>query len=193
MAISDFVFRLRTLFRPQAREHDLNDEMQFHLRNLTEKHIRVGLTPPDAARQARLDFGVEQIKEGTRESHGIDWMESTIRDLRYGARILLKSPNFTVVAVLSLALGVGANTAIFQLINAIGLRSLPVESPGQLAEIHITDRALHAATTGLTASAIPFGNNCGKSRMDFQASPCGRMTGSTHRRQDKSERCEGYG
>jgi putative ABC transport system permease protein len=138
--LHDLMFRLRALFRSRTREHDLDDELQFHLHNEIAKYVRGGMTPEQAARRARIEFGgLEQIKEQTRESHGVELMESAVRDLWYGARVLRKNPSFTAVAVLSLALGIGANAAIFQLINAIRLRALPVQAPQELADIRITD------------------------------------------------------
>lgn len=138
--LADLLFRIRSLFRPGRRERELEDELQFHLQNQTEKYRHMGLAPAEAARRARLDFGgMEQVREETRESHGISPLDTSIRDLRYSARVLRKNPAFATVAVLSLALGVGANTAIFQVIDAVRLRSLPVVAPRELVEIHVAN------------------------------------------------------
>ncbi len=96
------------------------------------------MNPAEAAAVARRRFGnVTLIREEIYHMNTVSWLETISQDLRYGARLLAKSPGFTVVAVVSLALGIGANTASFQLIDAVRLRSLPVQSPRELAEIKI--------------------------------------------------------
>jgi predicted permease len=118
----------------------LNEEVQLHIERETAKYVAVGTPPEEALRRARLMFGgLEQTKERSRDARGVSAFENGARNLRFGIRVLRKSPAFTVVAVLSLALGIGANTAIFQLLNAVRLRALPVQEPRQLAEVRITD------------------------------------------------------
>lgn len=111
-------------------------ELRYHFERLVREGIAEGLTPVEAQRRARRELGgLDQIGEECRDVRG-RWLEDFAKDLRYTARALGRSPGFLVVSVLSLALGVGANTAIFSLIDALMLRSLPVKDPGQL--VHIT-------------------------------------------------------
>src|SRR5258708_175849 len=131
--LSDFLIRLRALFRRDAVENELNDELRFHFEQQVEKYIQSGLPAPEAHRRARLIFGgTEQIKEECRDARGVNLVESLFQDVHYGARMLCKSPGFTCTAVLTIALGVGANTSIFSLVNAVMLSSIPVRDPGNL-------------------------------------------------------------
>jgi len=133
---NDIVFRLRSLFRRSMVENDLNDELQFHIEHHVEKLVRAGLTREEAARQARLQFGgLSQVKEDCRESRGITLLENVARDMRYALRQLGKAPGFTITAVLILALGIGANAAIFTLVNAMLLKNLPVADPKSLVRV----------------------------------------------------------
>src|SRR5262245_20573565 len=130
--------RLRSLFRRSRVEDELDAELRFHVDRLAEAGLARGLTPDEATRAALLEIGgIERRKEECRDTRGIAWIENPIRDLRHAARVLRRSPGFTCVAILSLALGVGANTAIFRLLDAIRLRSLPVADPHELANVRI--------------------------------------------------------
>jgi putative ABC transport system permease protein len=125
------------LFRPGS-DAALEDELQSHLDMAVEWHLRHGLTPEHARRQALLDFGgVQQTRENYRDQRGLPMLESTLQDLRHGLRLLAANRGFTAMAVLSLALGIGANTAIFSLLYALLLRPLPVPNPGGLVQVHI--------------------------------------------------------
>ncbi len=138
--LSDLRYRLRAIFRRRAVERDLDDELRFHLERQIEHERRAGATPSEAARRARASLGgVDDIKEQSRDVRGISVLEIGIRDLRYAIRVLLKQPAFTAVAILSLTLGIGANTAMFQLLNALTLQSLPVIRPAELVEIRLLD------------------------------------------------------
>ncbi|HXN48299.1 MAG TPA: ABC transporter permease [Bryobacteraceae bacterium] len=129
--------RLRSLFRRNRVEQDLEDEMQFHLEHRIEEELANGASPEDARFAAlRAMDGLEFRKEQCRDARRVNLVEDLIQDLRYGARQLRHSPGFTVAAVLSLALGIGANTAIFQLLDAVRLRTLPVEAPQELVSVH---------------------------------------------------------
>ena len=128
--------RLRSLFRRSRVEDELDEELRFHLEQQAQALTAQGLSSADAQYAAlRAMGGVDQRKEACRDVRGVSWVENVIRDVRHAARVLRHSPGFTFVAILSLALGIGANTAIFQLLDAIRLRSLPVADPQELAEV----------------------------------------------------------
>jgi hypothetical protein len=128
--------RLRSLFRWAQADQELEDELRDHLERKTEEYIANGMTQQEAHRRARLDLeGIEQTKEKCRDARGVRLVETLLQDIRYGMRILARTPWITSVAVLSLALGIGANTAIFSLIDAVMLRMLPVQRPEELVQV----------------------------------------------------------
>ncbi|MEO8735582.1 MAG: ABC transporter permease [Edaphobacter sp.] len=137
---SDLLFRLRSLFRRSVVEDELDDELQFHIEQQVEKHVRAGLTPEEAARQTRLQFGgLDRMKEDCRESRGVTFLETAAQDVRYALRQLRKTPAFTTTVLLTLALGIGANAAIFTLANAVLQKNLPVTDPRTLVRIGDTN------------------------------------------------------
>ncbi|HLK64374.1 MAG TPA: ABC transporter permease [Bryobacteraceae bacterium] len=119
-------------------EQQLSKELQFHLDERIASLVRSGLDGSEARRMALMELGgIEQTKEACRDERGTLWLESTFQDCRYALRTLRKTPVFTFAAILTLALGIGANTAIFQLLDAVRLRSLPVFEPQNLARVQI--------------------------------------------------------
>jgi predicted permease len=134
-----FALRLRSLFRRDHVEAELDEELLFHVEHLTESNIAKGMSPKEARYQAlKAMEGFEQKKEECRDSRGLNWLENVARDVRYGLRMLGRSPAFTAVAILSLALGIGANSAIFSLIDTLLLRPLPVAHPERLRNLFLT-------------------------------------------------------
>jgi putative ABC transport system permease protein len=128
--------RLRNVLRPRRHLGDVDRELAFHLAETTDRLVADGMPPEAAAREAARRFGHRPgIRERTRDVDVVVWLESFFGDLRYAIRVLRAAPGFTVVAVLSLGLGIGANTAIFSLVDAAILRSLPVTHPEQLVKL----------------------------------------------------------
>jgi hypothetical protein len=125
--------RLTGLFRRSRLERDLDEELQHHIELKTQENIEAGMTPDEARNASLRAFGgVEQKKEQCCDADRLRWIEDLIHDLRYALRQLRRNPGFTAVAVLTLALGIGANTTIFTLLNAVVLEALPVRHPEQL-------------------------------------------------------------
>jgi len=132
----DLFHRLRSLFRRARVEHELDDEMRFHLEQQITSYIRQGLTRDEAVRRARIEFGgLDQIREEHRDVRGVALVEDLARDLRYGVRQLRRSPAFAAAALLCLALGIGATTAVYSLVDAILLRPLPFTNADRLVRL----------------------------------------------------------
>jgi hypothetical protein len=127
--------RWMSLFRKRRLDQELDEELRSHLEMLIEENLGKGMSSEEARYAARRSLGgVEQMKDVYREQRGLPVIETLVQDLRYGLRLLRRSPGFTVVAVLSIGLGIGANTAIFTLFDAVLLKSLPVKEPERLVQ-----------------------------------------------------------
>jgi putative ABC transport system permease protein len=129
-------WRFAALFHKEQRDLELAEELESHLQMHIEDNLRCGMNPVEARRQAIIKLGgVEQAKENYRERRGIRWFETLLQDARFGLRLLRKNPGFTAVAVLTLAVGVGATTAIFTVVNAVLIRPLPFKNPSSLVMV----------------------------------------------------------
>lgn len=132
--------RFRSFFRRAQVETELDEELHYHLGRKTEEGIANGLTAAEARRLALVELGgIEQRKEECRDARGLRWIEDFLQDLGYGFRWLRKSPGFSLIVVLALALGLGANTALFSLFNRVLLRALPVRHPEQLVVLNMVN------------------------------------------------------
>jgi predicted permease len=121
------------LFQRQRLERELDAEVSFHLEQQVKDLIAEGMAPEEARRQARLSFGgVEQVKEEARDVRGTRWLDDLASDVRFSLRMLRKAPGFTLAAVATLAIGIGANTAVYNVVDALFLRMVPVERPPEL-------------------------------------------------------------
>ncbi len=141
--LHDLIFRLRALFRHRQAEDDMQEELQYHLERQSEKYVQTGLAPEEAIRKARIALGgVEQIGQQCRETRGTRLVEDLVQDLRYSARCLAKNRSFSIVIILTLALGIGSCTAIYSLITAVLFPPLPYGDPSRLVYLTTPNRQL---------------------------------------------------
>ena len=127
---------LRNIFLAQRVESDLDEEIRSHLDLLTDENVRAGMPPQEAARAARMELGgMDQVKEQVHEAQAGNWLNSIASDCRYGIRQLRKNPGFAAVAIMTLGLGIGANTALFSVVNGVLLNPLPYPHPEELVSL----------------------------------------------------------
>ncbi len=150
-----WIIRVGNLFGKERLDRDFDNELASHLAMHIEDNLRAGLTPHEARRDALMKLGgVEQTKESYRERRGITWLEHLLNDARFGLRVLRKNPGFTAIAILTLALGIGANTAIFSVVNAVLLRALPFPHPAELVYISARSTSFDFPYLGLSLPDI---------------------------------------
>ena len=128
--------QLRSLFRRDRVNAELDEELSEHIQRQIEDNLARGMSPAEARRMAMIAMGgLEQRKQQCRETRGVDWIDDLVRDLVYGMRTMRRSPGFAVIALLTLALGIGANTAIFSADHALLFRILPYKDPDRLVDV----------------------------------------------------------
>jgi putative ABC transport system permease protein len=147
--------RWRNVFRSEHLDDELDDELQYHLAETVDRLVAGGMSEMDARREARRRLGSYALqKERTRDMNVAAWLDETRADVVYGVRQLRSTPGFTTIAILSLALGIGANAAMFQLVNAIRLQRLPVQNPQELVSIDFGPGATRAGSWSSRSASV---------------------------------------
>ena len=145
----------RRLWERRQLEEHLDKELQFHLDQHADDLISRGHDPQDARRQARLALGgPEQVKESCRDARGTRWLEDFLKDLRYSFRTFVQSPSFTITAVAAIALGIGANTAVFSVVNTVLLKPLPYPDADRIVQLEEMYGGVGSQTVGATSFNI---------------------------------------
>src|SRR6187401_3243460 len=152
------LMRVRGMFGTSRSERELSAEIESHIQLHADDNVRAGMTPAEARRRALIALGgVEGTKEAYRDRRGLPAFESLVRDLRYGARTLIKSPGFAIAGIVILGLGIGANTAIFTVVNAVVLRPLPFPEADRIVRLwHTPPQSTFAGMDVFALSAANF-------------------------------------
>jgi putative ABC transport system permease protein len=146
-----WIVRCGALFGARRRDRELSAELDSHLQMHIDDNLRAGMSPAEARRRALIHLGgIEQAKEACRDRHGLPWLETLFQDVRFGLRMLRKNPGFTAIVIVTLALGLGLNTAIFSLIDGFLLRPLPVRHPEQIAALAVQGKDTPLGALGLS-------------------------------------------
>src|SRR5690349_10823916 len=133
----------KSIFAKRASDAQMNSELRFHVDELTDENIAAGMTPEEARRRALVDFGGhENFKEQVRDVYRVRFFDAAAANLKAAFRFIRKSPSFSAAVILTLALAIGANSAVFSAIDAILLKPLPFPSPGELVVLHQYNRAM---------------------------------------------------
>ena len=128
--------RIRALVRGGAVDAELQDEIQLHLQQLIDENLVAGMSPSAARTAALREFGgVQQVMEESRDARGVAWIGNLLHDIKYGARLMARAPGFTAAAILTVALGIGATTAMFSVVYGVVLKPLPYRDPDRLVDI----------------------------------------------------------
>ena len=154
MSVRELLARARGVFGGGRRERELGQELGFHLEMLEAQHRARGLSPEAARRAARLEFGGRaQIAEAWRDQRGLPFVDTLSQDVRYGFRMLRRAPGFTAAALVTLMLGIGGNTAIFTVVDAVLLRPLPYPDPDRLVTVGDRDAQGFSGNVGFATIA----------------------------------------
>src|SRR5580704_2600597 len=176
----------QAILQRSRMESEMDSELRFHIEARAEHLMRGGMPREEAMRRARIEFGgVERVKEEGREARGVSFLDQMLQDLRYGQRVLRKSPGFAVVAVLTLALGIGATTAIFSVVNAVLLRPLAIQDSSRVVLLQEQWRG-----SGVDVSVGNF-NDIKKQSSSYTEISCSHDASFNLQTQDIPERVDG--